>query len=864
METVILEKTIIKLGSLLALGFGEAGANIVSSNMDGANSGVNAMVEGSMVNCIAGSPGSKLGMEVVPCSLQLTRSTAQVMTFVNQIAEIVHGVVDECWGAVNKNDGTPPATCISIGAWVVKHDWTPVKHPTPSAEANHAATADEVSDKVIVRELCVKMSDPLEIATSSGALAKAMDPAPHSMVVLFCLASQADRKPVLERMPAGHDGPSLQIRRPSVALVVLTALTFPLAAGGTPEEGGLIDRVELVWPMVLMHLPLPVDKGETQEDVDALLRELADIGEKGFLTYLEKVLPHELEVDEEFAEEFRGADESRWNDGFFRWQKRVYSRLSKIRVEEILWDGKPVPALPGVSYRWDELHKFQGMKRVMKKIFGQVAAYKHASDATLESSDSRKGRFIPWVEVYRPRDFHHPHTHTGSPIVGTLVLRCGTQKQRLVFEDPRGINPPFGRKYHVDVREGDLLLFPSWASHFVDPNRGNETHVFLSFAIQGHGGPQEFDWEDDGTGAVVKKMDKRIRAKAKKGTAAPPRKERSELLDCDMELLLTLQRQVEPAVSEIAEIHFNFTSGRQQEVIERMSVFQDFEKWQGQNHGVKHVGNRKTRKSAISVLESLRLTMGSLVCPALFDDGSGQRSSSELPEHLRPSKFVQKFFSDVRQLARSGTTEIYTPEVVAQIEASWHSSALEFLNLAQRLEAWVVESRRSGGRMQASTFTSVETLVERFMNMALDFVRSLAEDMGLMFRAPNYVPRELTPAGASDTDEHLAENSLWTVDVFRDSVDGLALKPEFLNMLLQMPAPLAHAPLHPDFKVCESLPEVTSVPLGTSTEFLDEVGGWAHRDITGTHRRDASPLQLLQAAASRGTRLSNLFISVQA
>ena len=27
------------------------------------------------------------------------------MTFVNQIAEIVHGVVDECWGAVNKNDG---------------------------------------------------------------------------------------------------------------------------------------------------------------------------------------------------------------------------------------------------------------------------------------------------------------------------------------------------------------------------------------------------------------------------------------------------------------------------------------------------------------------------------------------------------------------------------------------------------------------------------------------------------------------------------------------------------------------------------------------------------------------------------------
>lgn len=55
METAILEKTIIKLGSLLALGFGEAGANIVSSNMSGAStSGVNATIEGSRVDCIIG------------------------------------------------------------------------------------------------------------------------------------------------------------------------------------------------------------------------------------------------------------------------------------------------------------------------------------------------------------------------------------------------------------------------------------------------------------------------------------------------------------------------------------------------------------------------------------------------------------------------------------------------------------------------------------------------------------------------------------------------------------------------------------------------------------------------------------------
>merc|ERR1719473_230192 len=55
METVILEKTIIKLGSLLALGFGEAGSNIIGHNMHGVDSAcVDAMVDGTIVECIIG------------------------------------------------------------------------------------------------------------------------------------------------------------------------------------------------------------------------------------------------------------------------------------------------------------------------------------------------------------------------------------------------------------------------------------------------------------------------------------------------------------------------------------------------------------------------------------------------------------------------------------------------------------------------------------------------------------------------------------------------------------------------------------------------------------------------------------------
>eukprot|EP00425_Heterocapsa_triquetra_P007640 CAMPEP_0195159732 /NCGR_PEP_ID=MMETSP0448-20130528/186312_1 /TAXON_ID=66468 /ORGANISM="Heterocapsa triquestra, Strain CCMP 448" /LENGTH=1075 /DNA_ID=CAMNT_0040198531 /DNA_START=57 /DNA_END=3281 /DNA_ORIENTATION=+ len=102
METVILEKTIIKLGSLLALGFGEAGAHIINQNMigsSGASSGVNVMVPGQRIDCVIGHA------RIQNFSVATEVLQSMVMTFVNQVAEIVHGVVNELYGAANKNNG---------------------------------------------------------------------------------------------------------------------------------------------------------------------------------------------------------------------------------------------------------------------------------------------------------------------------------------------------------------------------------------------------------------------------------------------------------------------------------------------------------------------------------------------------------------------------------------------------------------------------------------------------------------------------------------------------------------------------------------------------------------------------------------
>jgi len=100
METVVLEKTIIKLGSLLALGFGEAGASIIEHNMRGEDStAINVMVTGVRVECIIGA------CRIRDFGIATEVLQEKVMTFVNQIAEIVHGVVDECHGYSSMNSG---------------------------------------------------------------------------------------------------------------------------------------------------------------------------------------------------------------------------------------------------------------------------------------------------------------------------------------------------------------------------------------------------------------------------------------------------------------------------------------------------------------------------------------------------------------------------------------------------------------------------------------------------------------------------------------------------------------------------------------------------------------------------------------
>mmetsp|Transcript_32582 Transcript_32582/g.49821 ORF Transcript_32582/g.49821 Transcript_32582/m.49821 type:complete len:350 (+) Transcript_32582:1594-2643(+) len=98
LETAMLERTLTKIGALLALGFGEAGSKIIAQNMAKGDD-VNPMLPGQKIMCIFGF-----------CDIRNFTDATEVlqegvMLFVNEIGEICHSIVDRYSGAANKNIG---------------------------------------------------------------------------------------------------------------------------------------------------------------------------------------------------------------------------------------------------------------------------------------------------------------------------------------------------------------------------------------------------------------------------------------------------------------------------------------------------------------------------------------------------------------------------------------------------------------------------------------------------------------------------------------------------------------------------------------------------------------------------------------
>ena len=97
-ETTGLLSSIVKIGRLLAIGFGEAGSEIIIKNLNNRGA-INPMIPGKKILGI-------FGFCDIRCFTDATEVLQEkVMVFVNEIAQIVHSRVNQFGGTPNKNIG---------------------------------------------------------------------------------------------------------------------------------------------------------------------------------------------------------------------------------------------------------------------------------------------------------------------------------------------------------------------------------------------------------------------------------------------------------------------------------------------------------------------------------------------------------------------------------------------------------------------------------------------------------------------------------------------------------------------------------------------------------------------------------------
>jgi uncharacterized protein (TIGR02466 family) len=91
-----------------------------------------------------------------------------------------------------------------------------------------------------------------------------------------------------------------------------------------------------------------------------------------------------------------------------------------------------------------------------------------------------------WAVINRPGDLNVPHTHPRNLLSGVFYVQvpAGMRGGEIVFMDPRpganaygskemdrlGLKPPWDTtSVNHQPATGDLLIFPSWLTHYVHP-----------------------------------------------------------------------------------------------------------------------------------------------------------------------------------------------------------------------------------------------------------------------------------------------------------------------------------------------------------------------------------------------------------
>ena len=96
-----------------------------------------------------------------------------------------------------------------------------------------------------------------------------------------------------------------------------------------------------------------------------------------------------------------------------------------------------------------------------------------------------------WINVNKTGSMNRPHCHPGSTFSGVYYVSCKLDSGRIVFTNPNAYfcneghietyTPVTSAMYFQRPEESKIIIFPSWMSHYVEPNENSEDRISISF-----------------------------------------------------------------------------------------------------------------------------------------------------------------------------------------------------------------------------------------------------------------------------------------------------------------------------------------------------------------------------------------------
>jgi uncharacterized protein (TIGR02466 family) len=97
-----------------------------------------------------------------------------------------------------------------------------------------------------------------------------------------------------------------------------------------------------------------------------------------------------------------------------------------------------------------------------------------------------------WLNYTETNQYHHKHAHPNSLVSGVFYLNCNEKFDGIVFfknnynniqPEQKSFNLWNSDSWHISVKTGDIIMFPSSLSHMVDTKQGDNTRVSLAFNV---------------------------------------------------------------------------------------------------------------------------------------------------------------------------------------------------------------------------------------------------------------------------------------------------------------------------------------------------------------------------------------------